>query len=150
MQSLPAWETQHFQGSYQEYGVGLGYRRGVGKTGNCMNIRRVSIRKSEERIQANTYILTFNQPSTPFCLERVEQYVAAPLGCFKCQKYRCHRKACSWTTHVCQMRWKRFWPRGERLLEINYMCKLSTRSSGLRKILRCLQNKKKKNRKYLR
>ena len=29
-----------------------------------------------------------------YCLERVEHYVPAPLGCFKCQKYGCHKEAC--------------------------------------------------------
>ena len=64
------------------------------------NIRRISIRKGEQRIQTNTYILKFNKPRTPnenkivYCLERVEQYVPAPLSCFKCQKYEHHREAC--------------------------------------------------------
>ena len=30
-----------------------------------------------------------------YCLERVEQYVLAPLRCFKCQKFGHHREACS-------------------------------------------------------
>ena len=70
-----------------------------GKQG-VTNIRRISIRKGWERIQTNTYIPTFNQPHTPkevkigYCLERVEQYVSAPLRCFKCQKYGHHREAC--------------------------------------------------------
>ena len=48
------------------------------------NIRRVSIKKSSEKVETNTYILTFNQPQIPkvvkigYCLERVEQYVSAP------------------------------------------------------------------------
>ena len=48
------------------------------------NIKRISIRKGEQRIQTNTYILTFDKPRTPnevkigYCLERVEQYVPAP------------------------------------------------------------------------
>ena len=29
-----------------------------------------------------------------YCLERVEQYVPAPLRCFKCQKYGHHREVC--------------------------------------------------------
>ena len=29
-----------------------------------------------------------------YCLERVEQYVSAPLRCFKCQKYGHHEEAC--------------------------------------------------------
>ena len=64
----------------------------LGKQG-VTNIR-ISIRKGKERI------LTFNQPHTrkevkiSYCLERVEQYILAPLKCFKCQKYGHHREAC--------------------------------------------------------
>ena len=36
----------------------------LGKQG-VTNIKRISIRKGEERIQTNTYILTFNKPQTP-------------------------------------------------------------------------------------
>ena len=48
----------------------------LGKHG-VTNIRRISIRKDEQRIQTNTYILTLNKPRTPnelkigYCLERV-------------------------------------------------------------------------------
>ena len=71
----------------------------LGKQG-VTNIKRISIRKGEQRIQTNTYILTFNNPRTPkeveigYCLERVEQYFPAPLRCFKCQKFGHHRKSC--------------------------------------------------------
>ena len=71
----------------------------LGKQGET-NIKRISIRKGEQRIQTNTYILTFNKPQTPkevkigHCLERVEQYVPAPWRCFKCQKFGHHREAC--------------------------------------------------------
>ena len=71
----------------------------LGKQG-VTNIKRISIRKGEQRIQTNTYILTFNKPRTPkevktgYCLERVEQYIPAPLRCFKCQKFGHHREAC--------------------------------------------------------
>ena len=56
----------------------------LGKQG-ITNIRKISIRKGDQRMQTNTYFLTFNQPRTPnevkigYCLERVEQYVPAPL-----------------------------------------------------------------------
>ena len=46
----------------------------LGKKG-VTNIKRISIRKGEERIQTNTCILTFNKPQTPkevkigYCLE---------------------------------------------------------------------------------
>ena len=71
----------------------------LGKQG-VTNIKRIFIRKGEERIQTNTYILTFNKPQTPkevkigYCLERVEQYVTVALRCFKCQKFGHHREAC--------------------------------------------------------
>ena len=40
---------------------------------------------------------TINHPKElkmGYCLERVEQYVPAPLRCFKCQKFGHHREAC--------------------------------------------------------
>ena len=70
------------------------------------NIKRLSIRKAEERMQTYAYILTSNQLHTlnevkiAYCLERVEQYVAAPLMCFKCKKYGYHREAC-WGRQTC-------------------------------------------------
>ena len=76
-----------------------GITSALGKQG-VTNIKRISIRKCDERIQTNTYILTFNKPQTPkqvkisYCLERVEQYVPAPLRCFICQKFWHHREAC--------------------------------------------------------
>ena len=71
----------------------------LGKQG-VTNIKRISIRKGEERIQPYIYILTFNKPQTPkevkigYFLERIEQYIPAPLRCFKCQKFGHHREAC--------------------------------------------------------
>ena len=76
-----------------------GITSALGKQG-VTNIKRISIRKGEERIQTNTYILTFSKPQTPkevkisYCLERVEQYVPAYLRCFKCQKFGHHRETC--------------------------------------------------------
>ena len=70
----------------------------LGKQG--VTNRRMSIRKGEQRIQTYTYILTCNKPRTQnvvkigYCLERVKQYIPAPLGCFKCQKYGHHREVC--------------------------------------------------------
>ena len=69
----------------------------LGKQG-VTNIRRISIRKGEERIQTNTYILMFNKPRNPkevkigYCFERVEQYIPALLRCFKCQRHGHHKK----------------------------------------------------------
>ena len=44
--------------------------------------------------------MTYNEPQIPkvvkigYCLERVEQYIPAPLGCFKCQKFGHLKDAC--------------------------------------------------------
>ena len=70
------------------------------------NIKWTTIRKGEEKIETNAYILTFNQPQIPkelklgYCVERVEQCVPAPLRCFKYQKYGHHREA-YWQRHTC-------------------------------------------------
>ena len=71
----------------------------MGKQG-ATNIIRITLRKGEEQIQTNTYILTFNQlhilkqVEIGYCFQKVEQYVPLPLRCFKCQKYEQHRNAC--------------------------------------------------------
>ena len=107
-------------------------------------IRRISIRKCEQLIQTNTYILTFNKPHTPnkvkisYCLKRVEQYIQAHLRCFKCQKYGHHREACREQQTCAKFGEKGHGRHGGRLQERNYMCKLLTRSSSLCKILHCL------------
>ena len=62
--------------------------------------RRVSIRQNDETIQTHTYILTFEKPSIPkeirigYTIKRVEQYIPAPLQCFKCQKFGHHKEIC--------------------------------------------------------
>ena len=71
----------------------------LGKQG-VTNIKIISIKKGEQQIQTNNYILTFNKPQNPKevkignCLERVEEYAPALLRCFKCQKFGHHREAC--------------------------------------------------------
>ena len=78
----------------------------LGKQG-VTNIKRLSIRKGEQRIRTNTYVLTFDKPRTPievkidYCLERIEQYVPAPLRCFKCQTFGHHRKASRQRRQTC-------------------------------------------------
>ena len=60
--------------------------------------RRVTIRRNDETIQTHTYILTFEEPSIPkeirigYTIERVEQYMPAPLRSFKCQKFGHHKE----------------------------------------------------------
>ena len=66
MQNLPIWETQHFQRSYQELALATEEELASAlRKQRVTNIRIISIRKDEEQIQTNTYILTFNQLYTP-------------------------------------------------------------------------------------
>ena len=109
------------------------------------NIKRISIRKGEEQIQTNIYILIFNQPCTPkevkigYCLERAEKYAPEVV---EMSKIRTPQRSLWMMTDMCQMRWKGSGPLGGRLLEANSMCKLPTRQTGLRNILQCLQKRK--------
>ena len=56
------------------------------------DVRRISIRKETRTIDTNTYILTFNQPTTPTSIRigyintKIETYIPNPLRCQKCQK----------------------------------------------------------------
>ena len=62
--------------------------------------RRVTIRRNDETIETHTYILTFEKSSMPkeirigYTIERVEQYIQAPLRCFKCQKFGHYKEIC--------------------------------------------------------
>ena len=73
-----------------------------GKTGSYKYKKNLH----QKRLGMNPNILIFNQTRTPkevkvgYCLVRVEQYVPAPLKCFKCQKYGHHREACKGRHHV--------------------------------------------------
>ena len=67
----------------------------LGKQG-VTNIRSVSSRKGEEWIQTNTYIVIFipKLVKIGYCLERVKQYVPAPVRYFKCPKYGHRGETC--------------------------------------------------------
>ena len=62
--------------------------------------RRLTICRDDETIMTHRYILTFEKPSIPkeirigYTIERVEQYIPAPLRCFKYQKSGHHKKMC--------------------------------------------------------
>ena len=65
------------------------------------DIKRITIKKDNQTIQTNTYILTFNSPTTPkeikigYINEKIEQYIPNPLQCFKCQKFGHHGSVCN-------------------------------------------------------
>ena len=64
------------------------------------DIKRISIKRNEEIINTNTYILTFNKSSLPkelkvgYNLIKVSLYIPNPLRCYKCQKFGYHETKC--------------------------------------------------------
>ena len=64
-------------------------------------MRRISIRKETRTIDTNTYILTFNKPTTPTSIRigyintKIETYIPNPLRCQKCQKYGHPKDKCT-------------------------------------------------------
>ena len=67
---------------------------------NVSDVHRITITKQGKRIQTNTYIVTFQQPSLPSKLRIgyietvVKPYIPNPLRCFKCQRLGHHRANC--------------------------------------------------------
>ena len=64
------------------------------------DIKRISIKRNEETINTNTYILTFNKSSLPkelkvgYNLIKVNPYIPNPLRCYNCQKCGHHETKC--------------------------------------------------------
>ena len=63
-------------------------------------VKRFKIRKGEQLIETNTFLLTFNMVTLPKSLRifyrmiPVEIYIPNPLRCFNCQKYNHHEDNC--------------------------------------------------------
>ena len=55
------------------------------KNQSVTDIKRITIKKENQTMQTNTYILTFNSPTTPkeikigYINEKIEQYIPNPL-----------------------------------------------------------------------
>ena len=62
--------------------------------------RKFTIHRNDGPIQTHTYVLTFEKPSIPkeirigYTIERVEQYIPAPLRCSKGKKFGHHKQIC--------------------------------------------------------
>ena len=67
------------------------------KNQNVADIKRITIKKNGETINANPYILNFNTPKPPteinvgYMKINVKTYILNPLRCFKCQRFRHHQ-----------------------------------------------------------
>ena len=63
-------------------------------------VKRFKIKKGEQLIETNTFLLTFNMITLPksvrifYRITPVEIYVPNPLRCFNCQKYNHHEDNC--------------------------------------------------------
>ena len=63
--------------------------------------KRISIKRSNEIISTNTYILNFNTPKPPteikigYLITKVETYIPNPLRCYNSQKFGHHKEKCT-------------------------------------------------------
>ena len=70
------------------------------QTQSVTDIKRISIKRNDEIININTYIVTFNKSSLPkelkvgYNLIKVNPYIPNPLRCFNYQKFGHHETKC--------------------------------------------------------
>ncbi|XP_041350995.1 uncharacterized protein LOC121369978 [Gigantopelta aegis] len=63
-------------------------------------VRRIKVRRNNELVPTNTFILTFSTPTLPHSIKAgylnipVEPFIHNPLRCFKCQKYGHGQNTC--------------------------------------------------------
>ena len=71
------------------------------KKRNVINVKRITIKKQNEIIETNTYILSFNNPKTPlerkigYTVVKVETYIPNPRRRHNCQKYGHQKEHCT-------------------------------------------------------
>lgn len=68
---------------------------------DVLDVRRIQIKKNNETINTNTYILTFDSHTPPkevkagYIKLNVEPYIPNPLRCHNCQKFGHHKDRCT-------------------------------------------------------
>ena len=71
------------------------------KKQNVIDVKRITIKKQNEIIETNTYVLTFNNPKPPlemkigYTVVKVEIYIPNPRRCHNCQKYGHLKEHCT-------------------------------------------------------
>ena len=77
------------------------------KKQNVIDVKRITIKKQNEIIETNTYILTFNNPKPPleikigYTVVKVETYIPNPRRCHNCQKYGHLKQYCTAQENKC-------------------------------------------------
>ena len=63
--------------------------------------KQISIKRNNQIISTNTYILNFNTPKPPteikisYLITKVETFISNPLRCHNCQKFGHHKEKCT-------------------------------------------------------
>ncbi|GFR96832.1 RNA-directed DNA polymerase from mobile element jockey [Elysia marginata] len=74
-----------------------------------ISARRIEIKRGEERIKTNTYVLTFDSPTPPsevkagYLPVKVRPYVPTPMRCFRCHRFGHERDRCRARERLCEM-----------------------------------------------
>ena len=69
------------------------------------DIKRISMKKSNQIIDTNSYILMFNSPKPPsklkigYIIVKVNTYIPCPLRCYNCQKFELYESWCHHCHH---------------------------------------------------
>ncbi|GFS06292.1 RNA-directed DNA polymerase from mobile element jockey [Elysia marginata] len=68
-----------------------------------ISARRIEIKRGEERIKTNTYVLTFDYPTPPsdYLPVKVRPYVPTPMCCFRCHRFGRGRDRCRAREELC-------------------------------------------------
>ena len=70
------------------------------KTQSVTDVKRITLKRNDQIISTDTYILTFGRPQIPKELKvgytnvRVNPYIPNPLRCYNCQKFGHHEQKC--------------------------------------------------------
>ena len=120
--------------SHQKLGAGFGYSRGDNSNSGKTRSHRHQKNLYQKRWR---YILTFNQPHIPpkigYYLVRVEQYIPAPLKCFKCQKYD-HLWEGVKDNRLVQSLAKRTWTRRREVSQIKFSVQIANKTIWLSQV----------------
>ena len=98
------------------------------------DVKRISIKKKNQVVNTNTYILVFNSPNPPpklkigYIIAKVDIYISNPLRCYNWQKFGHHESRCT-RRKICKNCGMDGSVSGSRL-PVGEMCELPRRTHG--------------------